>query len=301
MTLKSGRGGRLLRPAGGGPAGCDDRQAALLELDPVPRREHPPHRPLREGHGFGADLDDVVTGGELFGADVRPAHDPSKPFEVQSLVLVAVPDQHRHRRDRLQLVENDVPVGDARVQRIVADENRRLQGLSPARQKAVEPAHVLGRPVPVAHPQDRTLREPDETEAVALKDKAVVAPEPGDVRTARFGPFRVVIAGDDVVRDAEPVEDLLGQAEIGEGSHLRDISGDQDERQSGQGVDVGDRGPEVVGAPVRADVRIAHPGKAQRRPARREGRRRQEAENEQSDGREQGGRGKLLHGPGSLD
>ena len=48
----------------------------------------------------------------------------------------------------------------------------------------------------------------------AVEREPVGAPKPGEIRAARPGPLRVVIAGDDVVGDGEPVEDLLGQAEV---------------------------------------------------------------------------------------
>ena len=210
--------------------------------------------------------------------------------------------QHGDRGDGLQLVEDHVPIGDARIERIVADEDDRLGRRRLVGQQVLEPANVLRREVPVAHPQDGPLREPDEAEPAAFKGEAVVAPKPGEIRAARFRPFRVVVAGDDVVRDAEAVEDLLGLAEIVQGAHLGDVPGHQDEGQPREGVDVRDRGPEVAGPAVRADMEVAQPGETQRRARRRGDRRGEEAEGEQRRHKGRGDTpGKRLHRTGSHD
>ena len=230
----------------------------------MPRRAGLPGRPFGEGDGFGPELDDRIAGGRVLRPYVRPAHDPRQALEIQDPVGVPMPDQDGGRGDRLQLVQHDVPVGDRRVDRIVGDENGGLHRRARLGQALAQPADVLGRPVAVAHPQDGPLVHADEPEAAALEGEAVVPPEPPEIRAARIRPFRVVVSGNDVVRDAEAVENVLGFAEIPIETHLGHVARDQDKGEVPLLIDVRDRSPEVGRAAVRADVRVAQPGESQR-------------------------------------
>ena len=254
---------------GGGLAPGDDRQSVLLELDAVPGRGRPARGPLGEGHGLGPDLDDRVPGRGVFRPDVGPTHDPGQAFEIQGLVPMAVSGEDGDRGDGLEPVQHDVSVGDASVEGIVRDEEGRLPGRAGLRQDPVQPADVLGREVAVPELHDGPLRDPDEPEPAALEGEAIVPPDPPEIRSARLRPFRVVVAGDDVIRNVEPVEDVLGRAEVRVEPHVGDVAGHQDEGDPGLPVDVGDRGLEVVGAAVRSDVGVAQPGEPERGAARR--------------------------------
>ncbi len=141
-------------------------------------------------------------------------------------------------------------------------------------QGPLQPAHVLGRPVTVPHFRTGPWCMPMNRKPPLSKAKRSAPQSRVELRAARFGPLRVVVAGDEVIGDAQTVEDVLGHAEIREQAHFGDVAGHQDEGETGLRIDIRDRGPEVVRAPVGADVRIAQPGEAQGGPAgRRAGRR----------------------------
>ncbi len=260
-----------------------------------------PRGPFREGHGLGPDLDDRVSGRRFFRPDVGAAHDPGQAFEIHGLVLVTVPGQDGDRGHGLEPVEDDVPVGDAPVERIVGDEKGRCPGRARLRQDPVEPPDVLRREVAVTELHDGTLRHPDEAETAALEGETVVPPDAPEIRAARLRPLRVVVAGQDVIGDLETVQDVFGRAEVRVEAHIGDVARHQDEGDARLPIDVVDGRLEVRRAAVRADMGVAQPGEPERGPARAgRGDRPEEAEDEQGGAQDGGDEpAGLLHGADS--
>jgi hypothetical protein len=175
----------------------------------------------------------------------RAAFDARNSFEQEVVIGVAVAAQDCLGVVSLEQVQHNIPVRDAVIDGVMGDENNRLI-LGQLFQSLIEPAHILWCPVAVAHLHQRPLVHADEAESALLEYKAVLLPDSREIRRARLRPFGVVIARDDVAGDFDAIEDFLGQGELLARTVFCDIAGYHDEAQAGEGIDVVNRGTQVL-------------------------------------------------------
>src|ERR1041385_8040241 len=99
----------------------------------------------------------------------------------------------------------------------------------------------------------------DETKSAVAENKAVFFPEPGKIGRAGFGPFGVVIAGNDMARDFQSIENLFGETKLLARAIFGNVTRKDDEAQASNGIDVAHGSAQVFFASNRTDVCIAQP------------------------------------------
>src|SRR5215475_3145391 len=98
----------------------------------------------------------------------------------------------------LQENEDGEPIVDAIIDRIMGNKNYRLVRVWKIIQGCFEPADILRSPMSVGHFHDRTFVKADKAKAAEIENKTIFLPKPGKIGRAGFGPFGVVIAGNDM-------------------------------------------------------------------------------------------------------
>ena len=200
---------------------------------------------LADGHRAVLDLDEVESAGGCIRAQVRAAFDAGDAFKDKVVVGVAMTTQDNLRIVFLEQLQHHKPVRNAVINRVMGDEDDRLV-FRQVLQSLLEPAHILRRPVAIAHLHQRPLMHANETIPAVLEDEPVLLPDSRKVRRAGLGPLRVMVAGQDVAGNLEAVEDFPGQAELLPRAVFGDVTGKHHEAQAGKGIDVAHRGAQVL-------------------------------------------------------
>jgi len=129
----------------------------------------------------------------------------------------------------LKEIKHDVPVGNAVINRVMRDEDDWLVRIRQLCEGFLQPAHVLGRPVAIAHFHQRPLVQTDEAETALFENEAVRRPEPRKIRRSGLRPLGVVISRQNVVRQLQLIQRLLCPLKLLAGTVLRHIAGDHHE------------------------------------------------------------------------
>src|ERR1051326_4894760 len=116
----------------------------------------------------------------------------------------------------------------------------------------------------VAHLHNGPFMQPDESKAAVLEHKTIIAPDLREIGRAGFRPFGVVIAGNDVAGNAQAIEKFLGQAKLLARAVLGDISRDNHEAQTSDGINIAYSRPQILFTGGGADMCIAEPRKTKR-------------------------------------
>ncbi|MPN15575.1 hypothetical protein SDC9_162909 [bioreactor metagenome] len=144
----------------------------------------------------------------------------------------------------------------------MGDENHRLAFFE-FLELFFQPAHILGRPMPVAHFHEGAFVDANEPVACVIEHKPISRPDAREICRAGFRPLGVVVSRDDVIGDFELREDLVCQTELFHGAVFRDIAGDDHEIDPIKPVDIAHGCAEVIGCGGGADVGIGEPGKSE--------------------------------------
>ena len=155
------------------------------------------------------------------------------------------------------MVENGAAAGD-QLRRMVGGDDRRLRDGASFGQ----PPNLLAGQRGMAVRLERACRDADEAHPFAVEAETVGA-ERAEKTAVAFRTFGVVVARGQIEGFAEPGEQAPGLAVPLRGAVVRDVAQQQNEAHRVVGVDRPDRGFQVFGRMLPADVRVGHHGEPQ--------------------------------------
>jgi len=162
----------------------------------------------------GAEKWRTITARWRSAAQIGAAHHARHTFESFISVAMDMVAQRDLSVVFLQQVEDGVPVINAVIDWVVSHKNNRLVRVRKIFQRRFEPADILRRPVSIGHFHDRTFVKSDEAEPTVVENKPIFLPNPRKIRRAGFRPLGVVVAGDDVARNLQAIENFFGEAKL---------------------------------------------------------------------------------------